>query len=446
MIELERSPRRLWMWSCLLGVLVLAWVLGAEQSDPGPPEWLELVPNAIQDEDHMAVIVGGIPQGGVVHFEVLRDCNGDGKPEPKSVDDCRSPVHEWNSVPADDKNIVNEELDFRDLGTKGVQLPTNKVLWLRASRPGSRHTREVIFGIVDDPCDLWETVIENFLGGRCDPHLAQALVKHRSETHLEDLTFEVRLIEMDGKPTSEGVEAVSVPGTLGATGVSWLDEKRLLVTVAATAISEEDDGDLRPAEPGLYQISLAGGPTKLLWAPDAGDLWRPVAPLALPDCRIALVRQPLGNPPAGEPAALLHIWRDGRLDEGIPLPYKVHQLVAGDARGSAVLALTLGREQSLPAFMKVDLPERTVEHLGYHHGLYHAAMRSPVGEISVVSAEDVTERLRWFLILVDENGQWVKDLQVREDLHDILPAWHPDGMRIAFLGENPKLLAEGAMN
>ncbi len=179
MIKHRRSSGRLWTRCFLFGVLASAGLVVAVEGDPGPPAWLEVTPNAIQEWEHMTVSVGGIPEGEVVHLEVLRDCDGDGKPERESMKECRSPLYVVGSMPANGENIVVVEFDFRRLEAEGILLPNNETLWLRASRPGSRHARQVVFGIVSNPCNLWASIVDLFFGGRCDPRLGQALVEHR---------------------------------------------------------------------------------------------------------------------------------------------------------------------------------------------------------------------------------------------------------------------------
>lgn len=183
MKDLKKISCRCWSVAILLAAQALGPAMVAEGDaselpDPGPPAWLEVEPVAIQrNDDHVTVEVGGIPQGGVVKLQVLQDCNGDGMPELYSVENCRSPLYERDSVAAGSRNIVVDRLAFDHLAKNGV--PRNTSLWLRVSRPGSQQARQVLFGLVDDSCSLWESVIEAFLGGDCNPHLAQALRQHR---------------------------------------------------------------------------------------------------------------------------------------------------------------------------------------------------------------------------------------------------------------------------
>ncbi len=448
MNELTKTPsgtgRDRWLKRAGRGCagLALAGLLLAQSPPaPDPPNRLEIVPNAIQRLDtEMKIFVDGIPQGGHVHLQVLQDCTGDGVPDLYDMEDCRSPLYQRSSEPANEQGAIEDGLHFERLKKEGTALPRNKVLWLRASRPGSPHGRQILFGLVDDPCTLWTTVVATFLGGECDPHLAQALLQHRSDSKLTDVTFEVRLLDVESPAGEQGVAPRPVPRTLGATGLTWLDDDHLIFTVAETVRPEPggfaaETEPPRPAEPGLYRIFRDGTRRERLWAPTEGDRWRPVAPLALADGRIAFVRQPLGEPAAGEPPARLHVWSAGRLGTGIPLPYKVHQLVAADASGTSVLALTLGRQDSRPAFMTVDPEEGTWEYLGFHRGLYHAAMRSPQGGQAAIAIQDVTSQIGWFLVLVDGQGQLLKDLQVRPDVEDLMPAWSRDGRWIAYLAE-----------
>src|SRR6185295_3230794 len=113
------------------------------------------------------------------------------------------------------------------------------------------------------------------------------------------------------------------------------------------------------------------------------------------------------------------LWKDGGADAGVALPTRIHQLVASDAAGRRVLAITLGIGDNRPAFLSVDLQSGEVRNLGYHHALYHAMMRSPQGTESLLSLEDNTGRNGWDLVLVDAHGAWKQDVQVR-GAHDLL--------------------------
>jgi hypothetical protein len=403
---------------CCLAIL-------AQSEDGDWPTGLTIDPNAIQaPQGKMGFEVSGVPQGGTVWLQVLRDCNDDKKPD---VSKQCAPLYKQRSEPAGKDQRVVGSLDFAALAADGHEIPTETILWLRVGREKNGPGPVVRFGLVANPCSLWETVVDVFLRGECNPGLAQALRRHRGEpSGLLDAVFEVRLVALDKAPASR-----PLPATRGATGVAWLDRKTLVVTMAQADEAPEDD---KPTRPGLYRVSLRGDPERL-WAPD--DDWMPVAPLTLPGGRIAFVRQRLNEQLelTGQTEAYLHILANGRLDDGVELPYKIHQLVAADAEGHRVLALTLGVVDTNPAFLDIDLATGEVRYLGYDHSLYHAVMRSPVGTDAVIAMEDNSDQYGWDLVLVDEDGKWKADLQNRLALHELLPTWRPDGREIAFLAE-----------
>src|SRR5262249_23072737 len=143
----------------VLLILVTASLLLAAvpPSDPGPPAWVEVDPNAIEKVDQpMRIDVGGIPQGQVVKLQILQDCNGDHRPDLQGQGDCKSPLVARDSSKADSRNMVEDSLDFAALEKSGTALPRNRALWLRASRPGSQQGVLSLFGLVDDPCTLWQ--------------------------------------------------------------------------------------------------------------------------------------------------------------------------------------------------------------------------------------------------------------------------------------------------
>ncbi|HEY0554000.1 MAG TPA: hypothetical protein VGG20_07005, partial [Thermoanaerobaculia bacterium] len=166
----------------VLPILVAAFILiaAAQAPDPGPPAWVEVDPNAIERADQpMQIDVGGIPQGQTVTLQILQDCNGDHRPDLQGQGDCKSPLYARDSSKADSRNRVEDSLDFTVLEKSGTPLPRNRALWLRASRPGSRQGVLSLFGLVDDPCTLWQSPREVFHLGACGKSaVAQALRRH----------------------------------------------------------------------------------------------------------------------------------------------------------------------------------------------------------------------------------------------------------------------------
>lgn len=396
-------------------------IAAAQAPDPGPPAWVEVDPNAIQNAGQlMQIDVGGIPQGQTVTLQILQDCNGDHRPDLRGQGDCKSPLVARDSSKAGSRNRVEDSLDFIALEKSGTSLPRNRALWLRASRPGSQQGVLTLFGLVDDPCTLWQATLEVFRLGACSKSgVAQALRRHRGPLGFEEKTFEVRRLDPAGD-----APPVSIAGTRGATGVAWLDAQTLVVT--ATEAGSK-----------LLRVPLEGEPT-VLWKDPAQDGLSAAAPLAFPGDKIAFVRQRLpGQESAeGRPVAFLSLWAKGKIDPArdIVLPFRIQQLLASSPDSRQILALSLGIGENLPSFLQIDLAERTVQNLGYSPTLYQVAFRSPETGASVVSFEDVSTDHGWDLVLADDKGRLLKDLQARKQ-DDILPAWQPDGKSLAYLAE-----------
>jgi hypothetical protein len=404
----------------ILGLATLA-LAATPAPDPGPPAWVEVTPNAIQKVDEpMSVHVGGIGKGQAVTLQILQDCNGDHRPDLQGQGDCKSPLCTRESTKAIPGNVVEDQLDFAALEKSGTPLPRNQALWLRASRSGSQQGVLALFGLVDDPCTLWQATLKVFHLGVCSKSaLTQALRRHRGPLGFETKTFEVRRLD----PAAD-TPPVLIAGTRGATGVAWLNAQTLVVT--ATAAGSK-----------LLRVPLQGEPT-VLWKDPAQDGLSPAAPLALPGGKIAFVRQrPPGQESAdGRPVAFLSLWTGGRIDPAhdIVLPFRIQQLLTSSPDGRQILALSLGIGENLPSFLQIDLTDRTVQNLGYDNTLYQVAFRSPKAAVSVISLEDVSTDQGWDLALADAKGHRIKDLQARKQ-DDILPAWQPDGKTIAYLSQ-----------
>lgn len=401
----------------LLGIFIFGIALAAagQSPDPGPPVDLEIEPNAIQDPAKPMVIRVKIPRGESIHFQVLQDCNTDGRPDLQGKAGCVNPLHEWDSAPADAKG-VSDRLDFQALSAKGRGLPEEHKLWLRASRKGSSQALYALFGLVREPCSLWQSLLATFQRSPCRLGLVHGLLRHRGATAWKDGRYEVRRLD----PRVERLRPITVGGTQGATGLAWLDDRTLLVTVAPPV------GHAR-----LLRMPVSGGCMEILWEAPCGDTGFVTAPLALPGGRIAFVRQE-----RSASSSLLSVWEKGKIDpdRDLVLPGSIHQLVASDPKGREVLALTFGTEENQPAFLRIDLAARSVENLGFHPALYQAVFRSPKGDSAILAFEDNAGTAGWDLVLVNASGKLLKIVQNRPE-DDLLPAWQPNGGGVAFLAE-----------
>jgi hypothetical protein len=400
-----------------LGILLLGITLPAagQNPDPGPPVDLEVEPNAIQDLAKPMVIRVKVPRGESIHFQVLQDCNADDRPDLEGTASCVNPLYEWDSPPADAQG-VKDRLDFQALSAKDRGLPEDRQLWLRASRKGSSQALYALFGLVREPCSLWRSLLATFQRGSCRLGPVQGLLRHRGASDWKDGRYEVRRLDPEGKP----LRPMTVGGTQDATGLAWLDNKTLLVTV------EPSVGHAR-----LLRVPISGDGTEILWEASYGDTRFVTAPLALPGGRIVFVRQE-----RSASSSLLSVWENGKIDpdRDLVLPGSIHQLVASDPKGREILALTLGTEENQPAFLRIDLAARSVENLGFHPTLYQAVFNSPKGDSAILAFEDNSGQAGWDLVLVSASGKLLKRVQSRPE-DDLLPAWQPNGGEVAFLAE-----------
>ena len=436
-------------------VLTLILCSVATAQSPPPPQdakplYVEVEPNALQRLkkkalDPMNIEIWGAGPKATVHLEVLQDCDGDRIADRPGTETCKSPLDAWESPPAGREGHIRTELDF---ATRSWELPENVALWLRVSRSVDAEGGTLVpFGLVLNPCELWARLVDTFWGGDCDPGLLQALRQHKGPAGLEDVTFEVRRLAVGAEGTPRvAAEPVAVPGTEGATGIAWANPSTLLVTRAPVVLdvppkrSHQKRAAAVPA--GLYRVRLAPdgstadtGAHELLWEPKNDGLM-PAAPFALKKDRIAFVRQSLGDPVVdGKSTVLLSFWQNGALESSeIPLPYRVHQILAKSADEEEILALSLGVGSNRPLFLRIHLNDQTVDLVGYHHDLYRTAMRSPDGTTSAIAMDDTSGRWGWELVAIDGAGG-VTPLVHRKKLHDFMPTWHPHGGELAFLAE-----------
>ncbi|HEX3529635.1 MAG TPA: tetratricopeptide repeat protein, partial [Thermoanaerobaculia bacterium] len=411
-------PPRHSLWSLVLLLVGIVLPAAGQSPDPGPPAGLELEPNAIQEPAKPMVIrVRGIPRGETVQLQVLQDF----RPDLQGASGSPSPLYKWDSAPAGDEGVT-DHLDFQALRAQGRALPEDRRLWLRVSRKGSSQGLYALFGLVKEPCDLWRSVLETFGRGHCGLKLTQVLVQqHRGgAAHRAGARYEVRHLNLAKRPYLP----VTVPGTQGATGLAWLDDRTLLVTAAP------DGGPSR-----LLRVPLSGGKAEILWRASCGDARSATAPLTLPGPggRIAFVRQA-----SASSSSLLSVLDKGKLDPALDLelPGRIHQLVAVNLEGQQILALTLGAEEDHPAFLRIDLAARSVENLGFDLKLYRAVFTStsPQGDRAIVAFEDNDNQKGWELELANASGKLREKVQSRPE-DDLLPAWQPSGGEIAFLAE-----------
>jgi hypothetical protein len=428
----EVFERRPWLAAVALCMPLSSAVTAAPtalaQQAPRAPD-VRITPNAIQQRDvPMIIDLAGAP-GQTLYFFILRDCDGDpATPELHGNAGCVTPLHRQIFV-LDDTGGRQIALRLDD----NPHLPDNQNLWVRVSSvpSGDRAYQDALFGLVDEPCSLWATIISAFGAGDCSSGLAEAFGPQRSyDGQRPAVPLEARRLVLPSGNTLAG-KPVPVPGTRGATGVTWLDPDSLLVTVGASPpdILTAVDTAPEPVTPGLYRVDVATGKGLRLVAQGEGEIL--TAPFALGPDAIAFVRERVVVRADGTVASLV-IWRGGRASKEIPLRRSIHQILAADPRGARVLAYS--RWQGIPSLLEIDLATGAATELGFPPQLFHALMRRPGGSEVVLALEDNAGYNGWELILVDGDGRLAAELAVgaRDDL---MPAWRPGRREIVYLGQ-----------
>lgn len=426
----EAPATRPWLASAALCVISAGATASTAlaQQVPRAPD-VRITPNAIQQRDEpMLIDLAGAP-GQTLHLFILRDCDGNAAtPELQGVQGCVTPLHK-QMVVLDETGRRQVELRF----DKNPHFPSHLNLWLRASSvpAGDRAYQDAIFGLMDEPCSLWATVISAFGLGRCSSGLGEAFGPQRSyDDQRPAVALEARrlVIPPAGSPAGP---PVSVPGTRGATGVAWLDSGTLLVTVGTSEqdIMAVDDDAPAPVLPGLYRVDVATGKGQRLVQPREGETL--TAPFALGRDAIVFVRESVFVRSDGS-VATLAVLRGDRITREIPLRRSIHQILAADASGRSVLAYS--RWQGIPILLQIDLLTGSVVDLGFPPQIFHAAMHMPGSRQAVMALEDNAGYNGWDLVLVDGSGLLAQELAVGPS-EDLMPAWRPGHGEIVYLGQ-----------
>ncbi len=409
-----------------LFLLLTAPLLGADS-----PLRLSIDPNALENASaKFTVTIGDIAPGETIRWRVYRDCNNDGKLDKGKIGSCTSLVD--SGIMKAEKSPYKLELQVADLREKAGAPPLEDfaVLWFTAYRqePGVKD-QWLQFGLSGkQPCSWLKEIFSAFLPGRdCGPALGTSLrAMDRDLTGLTDITFEIRRLE----PVADA-EPQTLPKSQGVTGMTWLDAKHMLVTVAPVLDSYRD-----ALAPGLYKLPVEGGEPQRLWAPPEETAWYLSAPLALPRRTVAFVRRPIleNKTPDTQPDRRLVFWRKGKLTgETIPLNLPVYRLLAWDKKTRSLLALTLGEKDAQPGFLRIDRKTGAVTHLVYSETFYRAFMGSPAGDQTATARFDVSGLYGWHLLGFDSRGKMFP--LVRREEHDLMPLWGPDGAHLYYLAE-----------
>jgi hypothetical protein len=392
----------------VLAAASMTWLAGAAAPEQ-PPTWrprgLRITPNALQSEDvTMLIEAAGEPKATAWLF-VLRDCDRDRRPDWKSRNACVTPVKSWTRQ-LDARGDLKEKMDFR----QHPDIPRNAPLWLSVCSSAAPDTScaDALFGLVENACTLFQSMIDAVTSGPCDPKLHRMLGSRRVSAGTSAARFEVRT----ATPSEAPVRARSVPGTDGATGVAWQTSETLLVTAGP------------PQVPGLYRMKEDGRDRIRLWKAPRGAL--PRAPVALGGGWIAFVLE--RGTPDSTPAVSLMIW-NGKVTQDVLLDRPISRLYETRTR-SALIA----RAADDPGFLYVDVEARKVTSLGFSGSLLHLLQRSPGSSVVALDYEDVANDNGWDLALVNERGEGVVEVSVGPG-DARAPAWRPDGGRFAYLSE-----------
>lgn len=202
------------------------------------PDRVELTPNGVlRVGDPLRVRVPGVPANSGVQLLVLRDCNGDGRPELKDLGGCHSPV--WRgSATAGDGGVAEATVP-----TTG--LPTGVTLVARARTNAGLADAHFWLDKTDAPTSTFSEL----------RRLLDYLRHQGSSATLKERSWELR--RFDVAANSDAV----VPGGERVTGFA-VDKRGAVVLT-------------RPKEDGAELVRLAKGAETLLYAEPKGDLGAP---------------------------------------------------------------------------------------------------------------------------------------------------------------------------
>jgi hypothetical protein len=151
----------------------------------------------------------------------------------------------------------------------------------------------------------------------------QIIGNPRGDHAVEDFLYQLEIASHYGEAYHIG----PVPQTLGVTGFSWSDSRKILLTTAnnlALTAQRSSEADI-PLKPGLHLWDLEKQRMKLLFELDGGNSYL-TAPQALPNRKTAVIQQRRGmNKEAGhrEVAELLILDSSYEVEKRIPLALKV---------------------------------------------------------------------------------------------------------------------------
>ncbi|MCG8422113.1 MAG: hypothetical protein MJE77_29675 [Proteobacteria bacterium] len=228
------GQRQAMLWLAILAAWIqLPTARAAAQAQRRGPE-VRISPNAIQ-KSHvpMTIDLMGAP-GQTVYLFVLRSCDRNpATPELRGHDNCKTPL--WaRQITLDSTGQKRTDLTFsRDI----PDVPRNVRLWLRASnhKDGKSDYQDAVFGLLGDPCSIWQTLSSLFAGDRCPIGVKRAVGPQRGIEDLPDVALEIRrlVITQTAEQTAKanlasvstaGVEPaakpISVPGTHNASGLA----------------------------------------------------------------------------------------------------------------------------------------------------------------------------------------------------------------------------------
>lgn len=293
-----------------------------------------------------------------------------------------------------------------------LALPLDVPLWLRVSAAGrDGGYRQARFSIGKDRCSVWQSLLDQFGGGRCVLGLDAVFDPARSPgSGRLKATLELRRLD----PRRPNARPQSVAGTQGATGAVWDGATAILVTLGAQS-----------AEPGLYRVDLATSTRTLLYKPS--PMTGLTAPLPLPgghDHPIAVVEEQDG-------IATLLILHSGTVQRRIPLGGPVQQFLRSDQSGKQVLGVRL--HATGVELFSVVIPTG-IETVGGGASLLFAFKQAASDGLGLLEYEDVATNDGWEIVLIDRNGRPLRELLVGPG-HDLLSAWRPDGAELLYLGQ-----------